>query len=327
MGGSASSSHFADVSAQQQSATALSSPPKKPATLVDRLRAKIGPKWQVPIAEIKLGRLLGKGSQGEVYLGEWRGSMIAVKKIDMTKVEEQILEEFCSEAEIMHRLRHPSLAMFMGICLEPPHLCILTELVPRGAVFDLLQDEHVPISWNLILRMSQDIAEGMAYLHAFKPQPVLHRDLKSLNLLVDENWRCKIIDFGMTRFADLNANMTQCGSPLWMAPEMIKNETYDDRIDVYSFGVVMWELVRAEQNRLLHQAPCIFGSIIFIFTFRWFLCDAVVVALPLIRHSHSTLAACPTSASSLIPTSSSCVSSMIICDRPSPSTARRRSPS
>lgn len=81
----------------------------------------------------------------------------------------------------------------MGLCLDLPHLCILTELVPRGSIFDLLQDEHVPISWNLIQRMAADIAEGMAYLHSFKPQAVLHRDLKSLNILVDENWRAKII--------------------------------------------------------------------------------------------------------------------------------------
>ena len=94
----------------------------------------------------------------------------------------------------------------MGLCLDLPHLCILTELVPRGSIFDLLQDEHVPISWNLIQRMAADIAEGMAYLHSFKPQAVLHRDLKSLNILVDENWRAKIIDFGMTRFQARECN-------------------------------------------------------------------------------------------------------------------------
>jgi hypothetical protein len=125
-----------------------------PRTSLIELR-KSGAKWLVPIADISFGKLLGKGTQGEVYLGQWRGSSIAVKKIDLNNVEPEIIAEFCGEAEIMRRLRHPALCMFMGLCLEQPNFCILTELVARGSLFDILRDECIPISWNLILRMAR----------------------------------------------------------------------------------------------------------------------------------------------------------------------------
>ena len=81
-----------------------------------------------------------------------------------------------------------------------------------------------PIAFACCLLL--DVCSGCAYLHAHSP-PLIHRDLKSLNILVDENWRGKVADFGMTRFQE-DGTMTQCGSPLWMAPEMIKNDPYDE---------------------------------------------------------------------------------------------------
>lgn len=90
--------------------------------------------------ELKFGKLLGKGSQGEVFKASWRGSTIAVKKVDTRKVPPEIIEEFAQEAQIMRRLRHPCLTLFMGVSLEHPHLCILTELVSRGSLFDIIHD-------------------------------------------------------------------------------------------------------------------------------------------------------------------------------------------
>jgi serine/threonine protein kinase len=164
-------------------------------------------------SELQFGKLLGKGSQGEVYKAIWRGSNVAVKKIDTRKVQPEIIEEFCQEAEIMRRLRHPSLTLFMGVSLEYPHLCIVTEVVPRGSLFDIIHDEHSALTWTRCLSVALDVAQGMTYLHAHNP-PILHRDLKSLNILVDLNWKGKVADFGMTRFQDKEAaTMTQCGSP------------------------------------------------------------------------------------------------------------------
>ncbi len=101
-----------------------------------------------------------------------------------------------------------------------------------------------------------DVAQGLTYLHSARPNPILHRDLKSLNILVDENWRGKVADFGMTRFQEDGATMTQCGSPLWMAPEMIRNLAYDEKSDVYSFGICLWEVyTRAIPYRNLGLSP------------------------------------------------------------------------
>mmetsp|Transcript_3730 Transcript_3730/g.9424 ORF Transcript_3730/g.9424 Transcript_3730/m.9424 type:complete len:241 (+) Transcript_3730:2297-3019(+) len=134
----------------------------------------------------------------------------------------------------------------MGVCVRIPHLCIVTEYVPNGNLFALLQDlvRRPMLSLTLRLRMALDTARGMNYLHLKEP-PVLHRDLKSLNLLVDEVGRIKITDFGLARAKALaGANMTaQCGTWQWMAPEVLKSQEYSEPADVYSYAIVLWELL------------------------------------------------------------------------------------
>lgn len=137
----------------------------------------------IPYNELQFGKLLGKGSQGEVFRATWRASEVAVKKVDTRKVAPEIIDEFCQEAAILRRLRHPALTLFMGVSLEHPHLCIISEVVARGSLFDIIHDEHAPLTWVKCLNIALDVASGMVYLHACKP-PVLHRDLKSLNVLV-----------------------------------------------------------------------------------------------------------------------------------------------
>lgn len=210
-----------------------------PAKYIQHLK-KSTAEFGIKYAELRFGKLLGKGSQGEVFKANWRGSTVAVKKVDTRKVPPEIIEEFCAEAQIMRRLRHPTLTLFMGVSLEHPHLCIVTELVARGSLFDIIHDEHAALTWARCLGIAADVARGMTYLHAHSP-PILHRDLKSLNILIDENWRGKVADFGMTRFQE-DGTMTQCGSPLWMSPEMVRNDPYDEKSDVYSFAICLWEM-------------------------------------------------------------------------------------
>jgi serine/threonine protein kinase len=204
--------------------------------------------WQIPYAELTFSYLLGKGSQGEVFRGIWRGAAVAIKRIDTRLVDSNILEEFCMEADINMRLKHPNLTLFMGLSLEHPYLCIVSEFVQRGSLFDLLRDdESTALTWRRAIYIARDVARGMAYMHDHNP-PILHRDLKSLNILVTKQWTGKIADFGMTRFAEHGEAMTQCGSPLWMAPEMICNQAYDQKADVFSFAICLWELYT-------HQIP------------------------------------------------------------------------
>lgn len=100
--------------------------------------------------------------------------------------------------------------------------------------------------WELVRRVSCGAARGMAYLHSGDP-PVLHRDLKSANLLLDESYTTKVCDFGLSRLKAQARSMTgNCGTVQWMAPEVLANRTYDEKADVYSFGIILWELLARE---------------------------------------------------------------------------------
>jgi len=118
----------------------------------------------------------------------------------------------------------------------------------RGSLHSILHDLSIPISWELMLSMIQDSVRGMIYLHTCQP-PIFHRDLKSQNLLVDEFWRCKVSDFGLSTAvtAELQEESEAMGTVSWSAPEVFKSGHYSTKTDVYSFGIVLWEcLCRAE---------------------------------------------------------------------------------
>ncbi len=102
------------------------------------------------------------------------------------------------ECYTMESLRHPNIVMFLGACTKPPNLAIVLEYCSRGSLWSALQNPDLKLSWEDRRRMAVDTARGVNYLHSF-PTPVLHRDLKSLNLLLDENFRIKVADFGWTR--------------------------------------------------------------------------------------------------------------------------------
>jgi serine/threonine protein kinase len=100
--------------------------------------------------------------------------------------------------------------------------------------------------WILVKHVARGAARGMAYLHSGNP-PVLHRDLKSANILLDESYTAKVCDFGLSRLKAQESNMTgNCGTVQWMAPEVLSNEAYNEKADVYSYGIICWELLTAE---------------------------------------------------------------------------------
>ena len=117
----------------------------------------------------------------------------------------------------------------------------MMEYMERGSLSDVLNDKAIPLSAALRSRMALEAALGMLYLHSLKP-PVLHRDLKGPNLLVDHQFRVKIADFGLLRFR-VEYTMTFCGSPEWTASEVLNGLSYDTAADVWSYGVVVWELL------------------------------------------------------------------------------------
>ncbi|KAK9868869.1 hypothetical protein WJX84_005074 [Apatococcus fuscideae] len=161
---------------------------------------------------------------------------------------QELLVELQREAGMMATLRHPNVVMFLGVCTQPP--CVITEFCARGSMLDALQRAHksqamaMELDWRKRLSMALDAAKGMHYLHSSQP-PIVHRDLKSANLLVDKHWRVKVADFNLSRFMNSSdvVSSVAATNPRWLAPEVLSGDDYGTAADVYSFGVIMWELL------------------------------------------------------------------------------------
>jgi serine/threonine protein kinase len=122
--------------------------------------------------------------------------------------------EFRAEMAFLSELHHPNIVLFIGACVRKPNLCIVTEFVKQGSLKTVLADNSIKITWHQKLRLLRSAALGINYLHSVQPT-IIHRDLKSSNLLVDENWNVKVADFGFARIKEENATMTRCGTPCW----------------------------------------------------------------------------------------------------------------
>ncbi|KAI3876542.1 hypothetical protein MKW98_015925 [Papaver atlanticum] len=193
--------------------------------------------------DLTVGEQIGQGSCGTVYHGLWCGSDVAVKVFSKIEYSDDLLRAFRQEVLLMKRLRHPNVLLFMGAVASPQHMCIVTEFLPRGSLFQFLQRSTQKLDWRRRVLMALDIARGMNYLHCCNP-PIVHRDLKSSNLLVDKNWNVKVGDFGLSKLKHQTflSTLTGKGTPQWMAPEVLRNERSDEKSDVYSYGVVLWEI-------------------------------------------------------------------------------------
>uniref|UniRef100_A0A0E0PDX2 non-specific serine/threonine protein kinase n=1 Tax=Oryza rufipogon TaxID=4529 RepID=A0A0E0PDX2_ORYRU len=209
--------------------------------------------------EIELKERVGAGSFGTVYRADWHGSDVAVKVLTDQDVGEAQLKEFLREIAIMKRVRHPNVVLFMGAVTKCPHLSIVTEYLPRGSLFRLINKASAGEMLDLRrrLRMALDVAKGINYLHCLNP-PIVHWDLKTPNMLVDKNWSVKVGskfnsqivgDFGLSRFKanTFISSKSVAGTPEWMAPEFLRGEPSNEKCDVYSFGVILWELMTMQQ--------------------------------------------------------------------------------
>uniref|UniRef100_A0A0D9WNL8 non-specific serine/threonine protein kinase n=1 Tax=Leersia perrieri TaxID=77586 RepID=A0A0D9WNL8_9ORYZ len=199
--------------------------------------------FEIQWEELTLGERVGLGSFGEVYRGEWHGTEVAVKKFLQQDISSDALEEFRTEIQIMKRLRHPNVVLFMGAVTRVPNLSIVTEFLPRGSLFRLIHRPNNQLDERRRIRMALDVARGMNYLHNSSPV-IVHRDLKSPNLLVDKNWVVKVCDFGLSRMKNSTflSSRSTAGTAEWMAPEVLRNELSDEKCDVFSYGVILWEL-------------------------------------------------------------------------------------
>ncbi|EGZ28879.1 hypothetical protein PHYSODRAFT_537479 [Phytophthora sojae] len=196
----------------------------------------------VDFKELQIEEMIGQGAFGTVHRAKWRGTAVAVKILVCQHLTADILEEFEAEVQIMTILRHPNICLLMGACLEPPTRCLVIEYLPRGSLWNVLRQDVV-IDMTKQYGFARDTALGMNYLHSFQP-PILHRDLKSPNLLIDSSYALKISDFGLARVRAHFQTMTgNCGTTQWMAPEVLAAEKYTEKADVFSYGVVIWETI------------------------------------------------------------------------------------
>uniref|UniRef100_A0A8C2BIV3 Mitogen-activated protein kinase kinase kinase n=1 Tax=Cyprinus carpio TaxID=7962 RepID=A0A8C2BIV3_CYPCA len=190
--------------------------------------------WEVPFEEISELQWLGSGAQGAVFLGKFRSEEVAIKKVREQK-----------ETDIKHlrKLKHPNIISFKGVCTQAPCYCIIMEYCAQGQLYEVLRAGR-KITPRLLVDWASGIASGMNYLHIHK---IIHRDLKSPNVLVTQNDNMKISDFGTSKeLSDKSMKMSFAGTVAWMAPEVIRNEPVSEKVDIWSFGVVLWELLTGE---------------------------------------------------------------------------------
>ncbi len=202
-------------------------------------------------SELQFDKELGKGGFGVVYRGTWRHIDVAVKQLLMDNISPEAAEEFTKEAQMMANLRHDNIVQFRGYCVSP-HYCIVMEYMPNGSLFHILRSNQ-PLDWPLRFSIAVDMAKGLSYLHH---ENILHRDIKSLNVLLDKHMQAKLSDFGLSKVKTetrshsmaTKAKGESVGTLAWMAPELFKGRkaVFTQKCDIYSLGVTFWELATRE---------------------------------------------------------------------------------
>jgi sterile alpha motif and leucine zipper-containing kinase AZK len=195
----------------------------------------------MPFAEIDFSELefferLGSGAAGTVYRALWKTQekVVAVKK----------LLQLEAEADVLSSLSHRNIVQFMGAIVQPPHYCLVTEFAECGSLYDYLR--KFTIDFRQILLWAKQIALGMNYLHYEAPAPVIHRDLKSRNVVIAADLTAKLCDFGSSKFHLQTTKISVVGTFPWMAPEVIQQLPVSPACDVFSYSIVLWELLTRE---------------------------------------------------------------------------------
>uniref|UniRef100_A0A3Q4HCT4 Mitogen-activated protein kinase kinase kinase n=1 Tax=Neolamprologus brichardi TaxID=32507 RepID=A0A3Q4HCT4_NEOBR len=209
---------------------------------------------QIPFSELVLEEIIGVGGFGKVYRGTWKDQEVAVKAArqdpdeDITATAASVKQE----AKLFSMLQHPNIIKLEGVCLEEPNLCLVMEYARGGTLNRALTGRRIPP--HILVNWAVQIARGMHYLHEEAVVPIIHRDLKSSNILLLEKIEnddigrktLKITDFGLAREWHKTTKMSAAGTYSWMAPEVIKSSLFSKGSDVWSYGVLLWELLTGE---------------------------------------------------------------------------------
>lgn len=192
--------------------------------------------------DISLIEELGEGTSSTVYKGKYKDQIVALKILKET-VDGKYKDDFDKELQVMRAIQSPYVVHFYGACLSP-QLVIVTEYLPLGSIDTLMKRTDFQFDWEMVIKLCIGSACGLHALHSQHP-PILHRDVKPANCLVDSNFNVKICDFGLARFfSEKDQSLTKLrGTYAYAAPETYKGNTFSPAADVFSWSILVWELV------------------------------------------------------------------------------------